>query len=127
MMVISPAKTLDFESDSSMFNHTNGEFLGDAQKLIKEIKSLTKSDIANLMKLSDNLASINVDRYKSWNLPFTKNNSKQAIFAFKGDVYTGLETETLNKTQINFAQKHLRILSGLYGLMRPLDLMQRTD
>ena len=124
LLVISPAKTLDFEtlSHSSLTSHA--DYLTEAQGLIDVLAPMPPQDIAQLMKLSDKLAALNTARYGSWQTPFTLDNAKQAILAFKGDVYTGLEAETLTDVQLNFSQSHLRILSGLYGLLRPLDLMQ---
>ena len=123
-MVISPAKTLDFETDCGHNKFTENEFLDDAQLLINEIQKLSSKQLGSLMKLSDKLANLNRDRYQSWSLPFNEENAKQALFAFQGDVYQGLDAQSLTKTQVNFAQKHLLILSGLYGILRPLDLMQ---
>ena len=124
LLVISPAKTLDFEtlSHSSLTSHA--DYLTEAQGLIDVLAPMPPQDIAQLMKLSDKLAALNTARYGSWQTPFTLDNAKQAILAFKGDVYTGLEAATLTDVQLNFSQSHLRILSGLYGLLRPLDLMQ---
>ena len=124
LMVISPAKTLDFETDCGHNKFTENEFLDDAQLLINEIQKLSSKQLGSLMKLSDKLANLNRDRYQSWSLPFNEENAKQALFAFQGDVYQGLDAQSLTKTQVNFAQKHLLILSGLYGILRPLDLMQ---
>ena len=124
LMVISPAKTLDFETDCGHNKFTESEFLDDAQLLINEIQKLSSKQLGSLMKLSDKLANLNRDRYQSWSLPFNEENAKQALFAFQGDVYQGLDAQSLTKTQVNFAQKHLLILSGLYGILRPLDLMQ---
>ena len=123
-MVISPAKTLDFETDCGHNKFTENEFLDDAQLLINEIQKLSSKQLGSLMKLSDKLANLNRNRYQSWSLPFNEENAKQALFAFQGDVYQGLDAQSLTKTQVNFAQKHLLILSGLYGILRPLDLMQ---
>ena len=124
LMVISPAKTLDFETDCGHNKFTENEFLDDAQLLINEIQKLSSKQLGSLMKLSDKLANLNRNRYQSWSLPFNEENAKQALFAFQGDVYQGLDAQSLTKTQVNFAQKHLLILSGLYGILRPLDLMQ---
>ncbi|HAO25929.1 MAG TPA: peroxide stress protein YaaA, partial [Methylophaga sp.] len=87
-------------------------------------KKLSSQEIAGLMKISDKLAGLNMARFQQWETPFTEKNAKQAILAFKGDVYTGLNAETLNENGLAFAQQHLRILSGLYGVLRPLDLIQ---
>jgi len=124
LLVISPAKTLDFETLSHTQLFSQGDYLAESQDLINVLAPMAPQDIAQLMKLSDKLAALNTARYGSWNTPFTIDNAKQAILAFKGDVYTGLEASTLTDAQLTFSQSHLRILSGLYGLLRPLDLMQ---
>ncbi len=123
-LVISPAKTLDFESAPVTETYSDPAFLDNSQLLIDELKELSQADVATLMKLSDKLAALNVARFGSWETPFTPDNAKQAILAFKGDVYTGLEAESDSEDDFNFAQDHLRILSGLYGLLKPLDLIQ---
>jgi len=124
LIVISPAKTLDFETPSHTKLSSQPDYLGESQALIDVLAPMPPQDIAQLMKLSDKLAALNTARYGSWRPPFTLANAKQAILAFKGDVYTGLEADTLTQSQLTFSQSHLRILSGLYGLLRPLDLMQ---
>ncbi len=124
LLVISPAKTLDFETPSHTQLSSQGNYLAQAQDLINVLAPMPPQDIAQLMKLSDKLAALNTARYGSWHTPFTVDNAKQAILAFKGDVYTGLEAHTLTDAQLEFSQSHMRILSGLYGLLRPLDLMQ---
>lgn len=124
LIVISPAKTLDFETASSTENYTQPRFLPQSQQLINELKVLSTTDIASLMKLSDKLAALNMARFQTWLKPFNLDNAKQALLAFKGDVYTGLDADTLDEVGLEFAQQHLRILSGLYGVLRPLDLMQ---
>ncbi len=123
-LVISPAKTLDFESAPVTETYSDPAFLDNSQLLIDELKELSQADVATLMKLSDKLAALNVARFGSWETPFTPDNAKQAILAFKGDVYTGLDAESFSEDDFNFAQDHLRILSGLYGLLKPLDLIQ---
>ncbi|PWK54382.1 peroxide stress protein YaaA [Pleionea mediterranea] len=122
--VISPAKSLDFESPLATKKFTQPEFLDQSELLIKELKALTHQDIAGLMKLSDKLAELNLHRFQSFKTPFTPDNARPAVLAFKGDVYQGLEADTLKAKDFTFAQKHLRILSGLYGLLKPLDLIQ---
>jgi len=124
LAVISPAKKLDFETPAKDFPVEQCQLLAQAQVLIERCKGLSPSDIASLMKLSDKLAGLNAARFGQWQTPFTLDNAKQAIFSFKGDVYVGLDAETLSDEDLVFAQNHLRILSGLYGLLRPLDLMQ---
>ncbi len=124
LTVISPAKTLDFESAPITDCHTQPSFLTESQLLIDELKQLSAPAIASLMKLSDKLAGLNLARYQTWHTPFSLDNAKQAVLAFKGDVYTGLDAETLGEAELEFAQQHLRILSGLYGVLKPLDLIQ---
>ncbi|MFW5451750.1 MAG: peroxide stress protein YaaA [Methylophagaceae bacterium] len=124
LIVISPAKTLDFDNAPVISEHSQPRFLAQSQQLIDNLKKLSATEVASLMKLSDKLAGLNMARFQTWSLPFNLNNAKQAVLAFKGDVYTGLDAETLDKKGFKFAQQHLRILSGLYGVLRPLDLMQ---
>jgi cytoplasmic iron level regulating protein YaaA (DUF328/UPF0246 family) len=129
LLVLSPAKKLDFESDwqgagISGEAPTQPSLLTDAKKLIKTAKTLQAQDLKAMMGLSDNLAELNVKRFKAFKTPFTAANARPAIDAFKGDVYVGLDAPSLNVEDRAFAQKHIRILSGLYGALRPLDLMQ---
>nr|WP_320165846.1 peroxide stress protein YaaA [uncultured Methylophaga sp.] len=124
LTVISPAKTLDFDTPPTTQKHSQPRFLSQSQELIDTLRQMSTADIASLMKLSDKLAGLNVARYETWQTPFNLDNAKQAVLAFQGDVYTGLDAETLNEKQLTFAQKHLRILSGLYGVLKPLDLIQ---
>lgn len=124
IVIVSPAKKLDFDSPSPTTTHSQLKNLDKSVTLIKELRKCSPAQISKMMKLSDALTDLNVKRYKSFKTPFTTNNSKQAMYAFKGDTYVGLDAETMNKKEINYAQKHLRILSGLYGLVSPLDLVQ---
>jgi len=124
LMLISPAKTLDYESAVPVTDYTQPQLLDYSQQLINIAKKLSPAEIASLMKISDKLAHLNADRFNQWSMPFTPDNARQALFAFKGDVYTGLQADQLSKASIEFAQQHLRMLSGLYGVLRPLDLMQ---
>lgn len=124
LMVISPAKTLDFDTPTTTSTTTQCDFLDRSAELVKILKPMTVARLARLMELSDALASLNVARFGSWKRPFTPKNAKQALLAFNGDVYEGLDAPSLSKAGLDRAQKHLRILSGLYGLLRPLDLMQ---
>lgn len=124
LFVISPAKSLDFQSPAPVAEHTQPAFLDQSEALITLLRAQSPAGIARLMALSDQLAMLNFTRYAEWKRPFRIRNSKQAVFAFNGDVYGGLDASTLSPAQITFAQKHLRILSGLYGVLRPLDLMQ---
>ncbi|MBO3277793.1 peroxide stress protein YaaA [Pseudomonas schmalbachii] len=124
LMVISPAKTLDYETPPVTERHTLPLHLDDAQELIGILRELTPAQIAGLMSLSDKLAGLNAARFGSWHPDFTPANAKQALLAFKGDVYTGMHAEDFSEDDFDFAQRHLRMLSGLYGVLRPLDLMQ---
>ncbi|GAA5524682.1 peroxide stress resistance protein YaaA [Microbulbifer aestuariivivens] len=124
LIVISPAKTLDYESDIPALETTQPDFLDDSAALIAELRALSPQEISGLMKISDKLGVLNYDRFQDWKRPFSDKNARPALLAFKGDVYTGLEAETMGKRDFAYAQKHLRMLSGLYGLLRPLDLMQ---
>jgi len=123
ILLISPAKTLDF-SDTELTSHSTPRLLDDSEKLVSVLKKKSARSLKKLMSVSDAIAELNVERFQSYETPFTLNNSKQAILAFKGDVYTGLQAETFDAKDHDFAQTHLRILSGLYGLLTPLDLMQ---
>lgn len=124
LALISPAKKMDYQSNWTADNTTQPVLLDEAAKLIKVAQSLSQADIQKLMKLSDALGSLNYDRYQSYSPPFTKDNARPAMLAFQGDTYVGLDAATLKDTDITYAQSHLGILSGLYGLLRPLDLMQ---
>lgn len=124
LTVISPAKTLDFDTPPVTRKKTQPVFLDRAEELVEEARRLTLDDIAQLMGVSGKIAALNHQRFMDWGRPFTLKNARQALLAFKGDVYVGLEAESLSPAQLDFAQKHLRMLSGLYGLLRPLDLMQ---
>ena len=124
LIVLSPAKTLDYSIDPKS-NHTAPQFLSQSSKLIKTLKEKEPKDIASLMGLSDKLASLNFDRYQSWKASkVVSNNTKPSMLVFKGDVYQGLDAENFNSNQLKFAQKHLRILSGLYGILRPMDVIK---
>lgn len=124
LMIISPAKTLDYDTPAPTTEHTQSDLLDRSQTLIDIMQEKDSFEIAELMKISMKLADLNASRFREWQRPFSTDNAKQALFAFKGDVYTGLDAETLDTAAIDFTQYHLRILSGLYGLLRPLDLMQ---
>ncbi|AMQ87861.1 peroxide stress protein YaaA [Marinobacter sp. LQ44] len=124
LMIISPAKTLDYDSPLATETYTQPDFLDDACELIDQLKALEPHQVSNLMSISDKLGQLNAERFRTWHTPFTPDNARQAILAFKGDVYTGLDAESFSEQDFAFAQKHLRILSGLYGLLKPLDLMQ---
>ena len=124
LILISPAKTLDYQSDLATARYTQPQLLKYSEQLIAEARKLSAPQIGKLMSISDKLADLNATRFHDWNPKFTPDNARQAILAFKGDVYTGLQAETFTEAQFDFAQQHLRILSGLYGVLRPLDLMQ---
>ncbi|WP_153116349.1 peroxide stress protein YaaA [Rhodocyclus tenuis] len=124
IIVLSPAKTLDFSPPPLAIEHSQAAFLDDSQQLIERLRQLSPAQIASLMGLSDKLAVLNATRFADWAPPFTPHNALQAVFAFNGDVYEGLDARHLSADDLRFAQRHLRILSGLYGILRPLDLMQ---
>ena len=124
LIVLSPAKSLDYKTPTKVKAPTLPEFVSESAKLIADLKKLAPQDVAKLMGLSDQLATLNVGRYRDWSKKFTEENSKPAIYAFDGDVYDGFDVKTLNAKSLEFAQNHIRILSGLYGALRPLDLMQ---
>ena len=124
LAILSPAKSLNFDPPPAKLEHTQPEFADDSQELIDLLRTKSARQLEKLMKISANLAELNRDRYHEWSLPFTTDNAKQALLAFQGDVYQGFELDTFKKADFTFAQQHLRILSGLYGLLRPLDLIQ---
>ncbi|MCP3789318.1 MULTISPECIES: peroxide stress protein YaaA [Pseudomonas] len=124
LTVISPAKTLDYDTPPVTERFTLPRHLDHSQELIEQLRAMSPAQISELMHLSDKLAGLNAARFGSWTPAFTPENAKQALLAFKGDVYTGLDAQTLTEDDLSYAQDHLRMLSGLYGLLRPLDLMQ---
>jgi len=124
LIVISPAKKLEMDTPAPTPVHSQPMFLQHSQTLIDVLCKKDSFDIAELMKLSIKLADLNTARYQTWHMPFTTDNAKQALWAFRGDVYQSMEADTLSADHTNFAQSHLRILSGLYGLLRPFDLIQ---
>ena len=124
LTIISPSKTLDYQRPLITQKHTLPQFISYSEKLITECKKLTVDDLVKLMSISPKLAEINHERFQNWHSDFNLNNARQAILAFKGDVYEGLDVEDFNDNDLQFAQSHLRILSGLYGVLRPLDLIQ---
>jgi len=124
LFLLSPAKKLDYDSPVSTSTHTQPLFVKRSAELIKVLKTKSAEDIAGLMKLSQALSELNVQRYAEWKPKFDQKNSRQAVLAFNGDVYEGLAAETLSESQLTWAQEHVAILSGLYGVLRPLDLMQ---
>jgi cytoplasmic iron level regulating protein YaaA (DUF328/UPF0246 family) len=124
LIVISPAKTLDYETPPTTELHTTPDFISHSAELIEILRTLSPAQLSSLMDISDALAVLNVTRYASWSRKFTRKNAKQAVLAFNGDVYEGLDAPSLTVKQLDYVQAHVRILSGLYGVLRPLDLMQ---
>ena len=124
LIVISPAKTLDLESAYKAPATSQPAFLSDTRKLVKIMRGYSADDLAALMHTSDAISTLNADRFKQWKTPFKESNARPSIFTFMGDVYTGFEAQKLSQKDMDYAQSHLRILSGLYGALRPLDLMQ---
>ena len=122
--LLSPSKKLNFNEQNIVHSHTECDFIQSAEVLANEAKNLTEDDLKELMHISDNLAKLNRERFDRWSLPFSPSNAKQAILAFDGGVYSGLKAEEFEEKDFNFAQDHLRILSGLYGILKPLDLIQ---
>ncbi|RXG12361.1 hypothetical protein DSM03_106131 [Leeuwenhoekiella aestuarii] len=122
--VVSPAKSLDFESKLPTTRSTQPQFLEEADTLNKKLERKTKAEIAELMSISDKLADLNYQRYKEFSTPFTKENARPAVYAFNGDVYTGLDAYTIPTEKLDKLEDTLRILSGLYGVLKPFDLMQ---
>lgn len=124
LLLLSPAKKLDYDSPVRTTLQTQPLFIDEAQELITVLKDKSASEVASLMKLSESLANLNVERYRAWTPEFNQTNSRQAVLAFNGDVYEGLQATSLSDEQLQWAQDHVAILSGLYGILRPLDLMQ---
>jgi uncharacterized protein len=124
LIVISPAKSLDFKTKPITQEFTIPEFLNESEKLVSKLQKMSAKKLSELMNISADLGNLNYERYQTWHLPFTPENSKQAVLAFNGDVYTGLDAPTLSKEKLKLAQQKLRILSGLYGILKPLDLIQ---
>lgn len=124
LIVLSPAKRLDFESAPHVTAHAQPRFLSQARPLVELLKKMDTRELASLMSISDPLAALNAARFGQWKPPFTPRNARQAVLAFAGDVYEGLDAATLDESDLDWAQDHVRILSGLYGVLRPLDLIQ---
>ena len=124
LMLLSPAKTLDYKTPVTTNSFSIPDYLGKSSELVKVLKQKSFLDLMELMQVSQKIAELNVERFNQWKLPFSTENAKQAVLAFKGDVYTGLDAPALSENRLAYTQLHLRILSGLYGLLRPLDLMQ---
>ncbi|WP_452226092.1 peroxide stress protein YaaA [Lacinutrix cladophorae] len=123
-LVLSPAKSLDFETQLPTTKSTEAIFLNEAERLNKVLKKKSAKSLSKLMHISDNLGQLNYERNQEWNLPFTKENARQAVYTFSGDVYKGLDASTIPTEKLNVLQDSVRILSGLYGVLKPLDLMQ---
>ena len=123
-MLLSPAKTLDYNTPVTTNSFSIPDYLGKSSELVKVLKQKSFLDLMELMQVSQKIAELNVERFNQWKLPFSTENAKQAVLTFKGDVYTGLDASALSENRLAYTQSHLRILSGLYGLLRPLDLMQ---
>ena len=124
LMIISPAKTLDYESPLTTENYSIPDYLEKSAELVDIMKKKSLQDLVKMMQVSQKIAELNVERFKSWQLPFSPVNARQALLAFKGDVYEGLEAWNFKKSDFSYSQKKLRVLSGLYGILRPLDLIQ---
>lgn len=123
IILLSPAKSLDYQTPPTTTEASLPGFLDQSQLLIDRLRQLSPAEVASLMGISDQLAALNVSRYQDWAVPFAPGKAKQAVLAFNGDVYEGLDAPSLSGDDLRFAQAHLRVLSGLYGLLRPLDLM----
>lgn len=124
LITLSPSKGQDFEEPVPSKKYSKPADIKDSELLIKELRKIKRKELQEMMAISENIASLNVERYKTFNTPFTTKNAKQAIFAFKGDVYSGLDLASFDEDDYAYAQDHLRILSGLYGCLRPMDLIQ---
>lgn len=124
LILISPAKTLDFETPVKYDRFSEPTFLEETEELVNQLKTLSAAELSSLMKVSDKLGKLNAERYQAWQSNFDDRNAKQALLAFQGDVYQGLNADSFSQEDFEFAQEHLRILSGLYGVLRPLDLIQ---
>lgn len=124
ILILSPAKSLDFESKPHISQFSQPEFINESKYLVGKLKNLSLAQIGELMKISPVLSDLNHQRFQEWSSPFSLDNSKQAALSFTGEVYRGLNANTMTKEELNFAQSHLRILSGLYGIIKPLDLIQ---
>jgi cytoplasmic iron level regulating protein YaaA (DUF328/UPF0246 family) len=124
LFLLSPAKTLDYESPLPPVPHTLPTFAEDAARLVEVLRRKSPQQLASLMDISDPLAALNAARFQAWSAKFTERNARQAVLAFDGDVYDGLQARQMKPADLDWAQQHLRILSGLYGVLRPLDWMQ---
>lgn len=123
LFILSPAKTLDYSSQIPYSGQSDLEFMKESAQLVRILKKLNPEELSKLMKVSSKIAYLNHDRFAQWKTPIALENARQAIFAFKGEVYNGLDAYTLNDYELEYAQNHMRMLSGLYGLLRPMDMM----
>jgi cytoplasmic iron level regulating protein YaaA (DUF328/UPF0246 family) len=124
LLLLSPAKIQNFTPQQYIADYTMPEFLDAAKVLVNKIKHLSRSELAELLDINSNLAQLNADRHFNWQVPFTPQNAKQAVFVFNGEVFHGLDARSFSTDEFSYLQSHLRILSGLYGVLRPLDLIQ---
>ncbi len=124
LITLSPSKGQDFDVPAPAKRYSKPQDLKQSELLVKELKKIKREQLQSLMSISENIAQLNVDRFKAFTTPFTKKNAKPALFAFKGDVYGGIDVDNFSDDDLDYAQQHLRILSGLYGCLRPLDLIQ---
>lgn len=124
LILLSPAKTLDMQTPARVADPSQPGFMEESGSLVTSLRQYSKGKLGDMMKISEALAELNVERFKNWQPPFDVDNARPAIQAFRGDVYVGLDADTLKRRDLDFAQKHLRILSGLYGVLKPLDLIQ---
>jgi cytoplasmic iron level regulating protein YaaA (DUF328/UPF0246 family) len=124
LAILSPSKTLDFDSPPRVERHSIPAFLDDAEQLVKSLRRYSRPKLTELMGISERLADENHERYQQWRRPFSIDNAKQAVLAFRGDVYDGLDADSMTADDLDYAQDHALILSGLYGVLRPLDLMR---
>ena len=124
LLVLSPSKTLDYTTDYGLKTHSQPQFLPDSEVLVKKLRGMTQAQVGRMMEISETLAALNVQRFADFHTPFTLKNARQALLAFKGDVYSSIPVAEYTQDDFAFAQGHVRIVSGLYGLLRPLDLIQ---
>lgn len=124
IIVLSPAKSLDYETPAHVSKHTIPDFVDEATQLVEQLRGYSPQQLASLMDISDALARLNFQRYADWSPKFGTDNAKPAVLAFNGDVYEGFDAKTLSAADLDYAQRHVRVLSGLYGVLRPLDLLQ---
>ena len=124
ILLLSPAKIQNFSPQQYVTDYTMPEFLDSAEELVQKIKGLSRTELAELLEINSNLAQLNADRHFNWQVPFTTHNAKQTVFVFNGEVFHGLDAQGFTQDEFTYLQTHLRILSGLYGVLRPLDLIQ---